>query len=290
MLGRDDLEAGFRRHARDLSAHSTPKALRTVAFDGKTLRGSFDHLSERKAVHVLSAFASDAALILAHQELAGAPHEVPAVPNLMAELGLTGVLFTADALQCHRDGFAQAAATGNALLVRVKDNQPTLHAALAGLCATGCPFDSHETVDRGRHGRQEHRRVEVFDTAGLLDAPWQRLIRVARVSRRTYVKNTRSGLWATREEVGYYPCQARHGAKVLGWASRAHWGIENRAHYVGDVTLGEDASRIRTRPGVMARIRSVALNILRANATQNISLALYANALSFDQLLALGTA
>ena len=81
----------------------------------------------------------------------------------------------------------------------------------------------------------------------------------------------------------------RHSHKVLGCAIRAHWGIENRAHYVRDVTLGEDASRIRTKPGVMTRIRSVALNILRANGVQNISLALYTNAVSFDQLLALGT-
>ncbi len=162
---------------------------------------------------------------------------------------------------------------------------------MAKLCATGCPFDSFESVDRRRHGRQEHRRVEVFDTAGQLNAPWQTLVScVARVSRLTYIKDTRTGLWATREEVGYYPCQARHGAKVLGCAIRAHWSIENRAHYVRDVTLGEDASRIRTRPGVMARIRSVALNILRANGVQNISQALYANAVSFDQLLALGTA
>jgi len=298
-LGRDDLEAAFRRHACDLSTRSTPEPLRTVALDGKTLRGSveprgspdFDHLTDRKAVHVLSAFASDAALILAHQGLGGAPDEIAAVPRLLAELGVTGVLFTADALHCQKDGFAQAAATGNALLVRVKDNQPTLHATLAGLCATGCPFDSHETVDRRRHGRQEHRRIEVFDTAGQLDAPWQTLVScVARVSRLTYIKDTRSGLWATREEVGYYPCQTRHGTKVLGCAIRAHWGIQNRAHYVRDVTLGEDASRIRTRPGVMARIRSVALNILRVNGVQNISLALYASAVSFNQLLALGTA
>ena len=68
--------------------------------------------------------------------------------------------------QRQKEGFAQAAATGNALLVRVKDNQPTLHATLAGLCATGCPFDSYKTVDRRRHGRQEHRHVEVFDTNG----------------------------------------------------------------------------------------------------------------------------
>ena len=288
-LDRDDLEAAFRCHARDLNAHSVQGALRTVALDGKTLCGSFDHLSDRKAVHVLSAFASDAALILAHQELSGAPDEVAAVPKLMAELGLKGVLFTADALHCQKDGFAQAAATGNALLVRVKDNQPTLHATLARLCAEQRPFDCHETVDRRRHGRQEHRRVEVFDTTGQLDAPWQALVScVARVSRLTYVKNTRSGLWPTREEVGFYPRQSRHGAKVFGCAIRAHWGIENRVHYVRDVTLGEDASRIRTRPGVMARIRSVAFNLLRANGVQNISLALYANAVSFDQLLALG--
>jgi len=94
-LGGDDLEAAFRRHAGDLNARPAPEALRTVALDGKTLRGSFDHLTDRKAVHVLSAFASDAALILAHQELAGAPDETAAVPRLMAELGLTGVLFTA---------------------------------------------------------------------------------------------------------------------------------------------------------------------------------------------------
>ena len=130
----------------------------------------------------------------------------------------------------------------------------------------------------------------MFDTTGLLDAPWQALVScVARVSRLTYIKDTRTGLWDTREEVGYYPCQTHHGAKILGSAIRAHWGIENCSHYVRDVTLGEDASRTRTRPGVMTRIRSIALNILRANGVRNISLALYTNAVSFDQLLALGT-
>jgi len=120
---------------------------------------------------------------------------------------------------------------------------------------------------------------------------WQTLVScVARVSRQIYIKDTRSGLWAMREEVGYYLCQIHHDAEVLGGVIRAPWSIENRAHYVRDVTLSEDASRIRTRPGVMARIRSVALNVLRANDVQNISLALYANAVSFDQLLALCTA
>ena len=289
-LDQDDLEGAFRRHADALNGTVQVTGKRTIALDGKTLRGSFDHLNDRKAAHVLSAFASDAALILAHQEVAGAPGEIPAVPTLITELGVSGVLFTADALHCQKDSFTRAAETGNGLLVQVKQNQPTLHETLARLCAEHHPFDSHETVDRRRHGRQEHRLVEVFDTAGQLDAEWQPLIAcVARVSRLTFEKNTRSGLWPSREEVGCYACQIHLDAETLARAVRSHWGIENQDHYVRDVTLGEDASRIRQKPGVIARIRSAALNILRANGIQNVSQALYINALNFDRLLALGS-
>jgi hypothetical protein len=97
-----DLEAAFRRHARHLDQRIGAEGWRPVALDGKTLRGSFDHLIDQPATHVLSAFASEAALILAHQEVATAPDEVPAMPALMVELGLTGVLFTADALHCQK--------------------------------------------------------------------------------------------------------------------------------------------------------------------------------------------
>ena len=92
------LEAAFRQHARELSeAAPTPEA-RVIALDGKTLKRSFDHLNDRAAAHVLSAFACEAALILAHQEVRGAPEEVPAAQALIEALGVRGVLFTADAL------------------------------------------------------------------------------------------------------------------------------------------------------------------------------------------------
>src|SRR3954466_2469464 len=109
-----------------------------------------------------------------------------------------------------------------------------------------------------------------------LDPEWQPLITcVARVSRLTFEKDTRSGLWPSREEIGCYACQIRLDARAV----RSHCGIENRDHYVRDV--GEDDSRIRQKPGAMARIRSAALNILRANGIQNVSQALYINALNF---------
>ncbi len=98
-----DLETAFRRHARGLHDAAAGQGLRTVALDGKTLRHSFDHLHDQTAAHVLSAFATDAALTLAHREVAAAPDEVAAAQMLISELGLKGVLFTADALHCQKE-------------------------------------------------------------------------------------------------------------------------------------------------------------------------------------------
>ena len=171
----------------------------------------------------------------------------------------------------------------------MKGNQPGLHDTLAALCAEREPSDRLETVERGRHGRQEHRRVEVFEAEGRLPPGWRRAIaRAARVSRSCWCKDTRTGLWARGEEVALYACQARLDAATFGRAVRAHWGIENRDHHVRDRILGEDASRIRRRPGIFARLRSFALNILRAGGVGNVSEAVYVNALSLDRLLAYG--
>ena len=166
-----------------------------------------------------------------------------------------------------------------------------MHDAVARLCAERDPVDRHETTDRGRHGRQEHRRVEVFEVGGRLPPGWRRAIAcAARVSRSCWCKDTRAGLWRPRHEVAYYVSQVRLDAASFGRAVRAHWGIENRDHHVRDRVLREDDSRIRRKPGVFARLRSFALNILRANGITNVSEAVYTNALSLDQLLTCGLA
>jgi len=157
------------------------------------------------------------------------------------------------------------------------------------LCAAQDPVDQHETVDRGRHGREEHRRVEVFAVAGRLPPEWQGVIAcAARITRLSWCKDTRTGLWRSRRETAYHVSQIELDAEGFGYAVRAHWGIENRAHHVRDRLLGEDASRIRCHPGIFARIRSFALNILRAHGVANVSEAIDTNALSFDGLLAYG--
>jgi hypothetical protein len=157
------------------------------------------------------------------------------------------------------------------------------------LCAEQEPTDRHTTVDRRRHGREEHRRVELFAVAGRLPPAWQGVIAcAARITRLSWCKDTRTGLWRSRRETAYYVSQIELTAEEFGRAVRAHWGIENRAHHVRDRILGEDASRIRCHPGIFARIRSFALNILRAHGVANVSEAIYTHALSFDCLLACG--
>jgi predicted transposase YbfD/YdcC len=164
-----------------------------------------------------------------------------------------------------------------------------LREAVARPCAERDPLGRHGTVDRGRHGRQEHRRVGVFAVEGGLDPDWRPWIAaVARTARLSWCKDTRTGLWSARREVAYYVSQLRLDAEGFGRAVRAHWGIENRDHHVRDRVLREHDSRIRRRPGVLARLRSFALNVLRANGVADVSEAVYVNALSLDRLLAYG--
>ena len=101
-LDGDALERAFRRHAEGLLAR-TEGETPVIALDGKTLKGSFDHLNDRKAAQALSAFASEAAILLAHSEIDDKSNEIPAAQRMIAELGLSGVLFTADALHCQKN-------------------------------------------------------------------------------------------------------------------------------------------------------------------------------------------
>ena len=98
------VEAVFRRHAALLqAAHATP-GQGSIALDGKTLRGSFDHFRDRAAAQVLSAFATDTALVLAHVDIAEKSNEIPAAQALLAELGVArDTLVTLDALHCQKN-------------------------------------------------------------------------------------------------------------------------------------------------------------------------------------------
>ena len=106
------------------------------------------------------------------------------------------------------------------------------------------------------------------------------------MTRSTLTRRAKDGMWDRREETSLYVCSAPLSAKKAAEAIRSHWGVENKNHYVRDVAMLEDASRIRINPGIFARARSFALNILRVNGEKNIADALWRNALNLNRPLA----
>ena len=118
------LEAAFRQHATGLFAPQKDGEMSLVALDGKVLKGSFDHLNDRRAAQALTAFASEAALLPAQVDIEDKDSEIPAAQRLIGELGVKGVLFTADAPALSKKTFEIAKQSGNFLLVQVQ-GQPT---------------------------------------------------------------------------------------------------------------------------------------------------------------------
>jgi DDE_Tnp_1-associated len=98
-----EMERVWRIHAAVLADQVGCEGVRVVAFDGKTLRGSFDHFADRAAVHLVSAFEVTSGLILGHLEVGETENEIPAVQHLLSALGLSGRVVTADALHCQKN-------------------------------------------------------------------------------------------------------------------------------------------------------------------------------------------
>ncbi len=169
--------------------------------------------------------------------------------------------------------FEEAEKAGVHLIVQVKENQPTLYERVARCCRKSRPLSACRAVDRDRRNRHEARVVGVFAaTNAVADTAWKDYVTaIIQVERTVHKRIASTGLWTTSYETSFYlsnrPVKADQAARKI----REHWGVENKLHYVRDVTMAEDASRIRKNPGIFARMRSFAYNILRSNQSDTIA-------------------
>jgi hypothetical protein len=172
-----------------------------------------------------------------------------------------------------KKAFERAAAGDVHLIAQVKANQPALHHAVTELCDATAPLDSARTADKNRRSREEARLVEVFSPGdSLADTEWACHVgAVIRVNRDVLTRSAATGLWRVTSETALFVSDTVLPAAVCAKAIRDHWSIENRSHYVRDGSFAEDASRIRCNPGIFARLRSFAANILRFNDVRNIT-------------------
>lgn len=142
-----------------------------------------------------------------------------------------------------------------------------------------------EPLTKARN-RIEGRQVEIFIAPVLTDQQQWALVRVVvKVQRYRQLFDTKTKTWKNSDEISFYISTIVLSAQQFCQAIRNHWGIENRNHYVRDVTMAEDKSRIRTNPHIFAKLRSFALNILRKNKVENVSLELFENGMNLDRVL-----
>ena len=250
---------------------SWPEKAGLVAIDGKTSRRSHDRKHGAAPLHLVSAFATSARLVLAQEAVPDKANELAAIPPLLdrlgAEDGLKGALVSIDAIATNADIARAIAAQGADWLLAVKANQPSLRAEVEAAFAEAPALESCVDLDKG-HGRIEERRTTVLRDTGWLEGarrfPGELRLPGAACLVRAEARVERRGAAST--ETRYFICSRALSATDAAVAVREHWAIENRLHWVLDVTFADDQSRLRKRHGArnMATVRHFALNLVRA--------------------------
>jgi predicted transposase YbfD/YdcC len=246
----------------------------TVAFDGKTLRGSFDKASSQSALHSVSAWVCGLKMCIGLKSVEDKSNEIPAVQQLIDMLDLAGAVVTADAMHCQRETAEKIVAKQADYVLMVKGNQETLQAEL--LDAVTQAFEAEQpslrqckTTERNRN-RRETREVAVLPVpkTSPVFARWAGIQTIGCIYRTREI----NGKFEESQEflITSLPSKVRAISQHL----RSHWSIENSQHHVLDVTFTEDASRIRkgNGPEITSVFRRLALNILQRDTTLKASI------------------
>ena len=240
---------------------------RLVAIDGKTCRGSHDAANGLGALHIVSAWASEEGIALGQVATADKSNEITAIPQLLKQIDLTDSIVTIDAMGCQKDICAPIIDGGGDFVIAVKDNQPTLKAAIETFFNDQIErgfedlrYRYHETTD-DTHGRVDERAYFLaktpHDFTGAEEWPWVKAIGYT-------IRVTQHADGRETSEVRYYICSRYLSGKRFSEAVRGHWAIESM-HWTLDVTFREDDSRTRERTlgNNLSWLRRFAITLLK---------------------------
>ncbi|OJW54539.1 MAG: hypothetical protein BGO67_10110 [Alphaproteobacteria bacterium 41-28] len=235
-----------------------------IAIDGKSSRHSFD--GETDMLHMVSAYATEARLVLAQEKVSEKSNEITAIPKLLEWLDLRGTTVTIDAMGCQYAIADQIIQKEGNYIFSLKGNQGTLCEDVTTYLndnelKTLNNIGSFKDYDKG-HGRLETRQCWVtHDVAWLRERHphWRSINSLIRID------STRETKDKATFETRYYISSLQETPQKILATIRSHWAIENNLHWVLDMSFGEDQSRIRKEnaPQVMAIIRHMALNLLQ---------------------------
>lgn len=256
--------------------HVCPALGGVIAIDGKSVRGSGSLCRGQRALHVVSAYASEMGLVLGQQRCEEKSNEITAIEALLPNLALSGCIVTIDAMGCQTAIAAQVVERQGDYLLNVKDNQPKLAEAIEEYFRIGEQHawanlkPSHcETLDKG-HGRVETRRCVALEVPDYLPeiTRWPGIRSIARIEAIREAHGKKS------TEIRYLIGSTAPDARAILNATRLHWGIENGLHRCLDVAFREDASAVHLRQAAanLGVVRKLALNLFRLDTASKLSL------------------
>lgn len=262
LINPDEFEAAFRRWVGTILP--ALGADRVVAIDGKTSRRSGK--VDATPLHLVSAFAADAGLVLGQRATAEKSNEKTAIPELLATLALEGCIVTIDAMGTQASIAQAIRDRGADYILAVKENQPTLADSMREFfdqflaAPEQTPHTFTETVEKN-HGRLETRRCFAFTQLDCLAKPeqWPDLKSFAVIEAERWIKGK------TSFERRFYISSLPADANRLARAVRDHWTVENRLHWCMDVAFADDQMRVRTRHAAhnLAILKHITLNLIR---------------------------
>lgn len=239
-----------------------------IAIDGKKLRRSHDKSSNKSAIHMVSAWASKNMVTLGQVKTDEKSNEITAIPELLNLLEIRGCIVTIDAMGCQKKIVNKIVTDKKAdYVIALKGNQGNLHDDVKLFFEgalkdnfDGIDFNFHKTVD-GDHGRIETREYYIVSDIDWLDSKkaWNNLNTIGMVISERDTGNKVS------KEARYFICSIPKDAKLFAKSVREHWGIENKVHWVLDISFREDESRMRKGDSAanFSIVRHIALNMLR---------------------------
>lgn len=246
-----------------------------VAIDGKTSRASGLKAKGKKALHMVTAWATEANLVLGQVATEEKSNEITAIPKLLKMLELHGAIVTIDAMGCQKEIVTEIRERGADYLLQVKGNQEHLEEDIINAFAAMDQASTKERLAQGintfetydaKHGRQESRRCEAMpvpETLRNLDE-WKDLASICRVARNYKEKGE------SKSEVRYFISSLSAGAKRLTEVVRGHWGVENGLHWVLDMAFDDDRNRtgVGDAPENLATLRRWVLSLLRQDKSR----------------------
>jgi predicted transposase YbfD/YdcC len=277
--------------AEPLSAILSPQGeiLQGQALDGKAVRGACAH---GQPTHLVSLVQHTSAVRLAQVAVEQKRNEISAAPTLLQGRAGPGTVTTMDALLTQRALAEQIEQQGGYYLMVVKRNQRRLYDDLRLFFQLGAIVADHEQSDRVQtvtkgHGRLETRTLEC-STAGADYLVWPGIAQIMRrTCERTVIKTGKHSVEVSYGVTNLGPDEARAAHLEALW--RGHWTIENRKHYVRDVTLGEDQGQAYcgSTPQALASLRNALIALMRQQGWNNLADALRHYGASVPRVLAL---